>query len=165
LLRHLVHRAGREDVAGAEDAQQRARVEHEREEVGRRVAEVDRDRVASAGADDGRKPAVDLGEGLAPADPFPGGAATDHGLAKAVGIVVQVLQGRSLGAQVAAAERVGLVAPDAEDLPAAGPDLEPAGGLAQGAGTIVRRDRVHGTALYAGSRRMTTDLEALPALR
>jgi hypothetical protein len=49
-------------------------------------------------------------------------------VAQPVGIVVQVLQRRTLGADVTAAQWIGVVTADVEDLRAARGDLEPARG-------------------------------------
>ena len=63
------------------------------------------------------------------------------------GIVVQLLQGHPLGAQVTGTEDVGLMAADRHDLAAAHLQLQPAAGLAQ------RADAVHG-ALFGVDRRV-----------
>jgi hypothetical protein len=95
LLRHLVDRAGGEHVAGAEGSQQRARVEHQGEEVRRRIAQVDRHRVAPVLADERGQARIDLRERVVPSDALPARATPDHGVAQPVGIVVQVLQRRA----------------------------------------------------------------------
>src|SRR5262249_51344082 len=61
-------------------------------------------------------------------------------------IRVQLLQRVGLRAEKPVAEDVVVIAPDADDLPAAGGHGEPAGGFAQGAGA-------EGDAIVAGCRR------------
>lgn len=83
------------------------------------------------------------GESLVPADRLPALANPTVGLTQAVGIVLDILQGHCLGADVAAAERVVRVAFDRGDqrLPVvlmADFDVQPADRFAQVTGTVMQ---------------------------
>ena len=75
-------------------------------------------------------------ERLVPRDGFPPAAVAPDGPRQPVGIVVNVDERHRLRADVAAAEGVGRIAADADDLVPARADLEAADGLAQVAGAI-----------------------------
>ncbi len=82
---------------------------------------------------------VDLGEGLVPAHLDEGPVPLDHRAAQPVRVLVELAQGRALGADEAVAEHVGPVAADAahplDPVGVAGDgDLQPAAGLAERAG-------------------------------
>ena len=164
LLRHLVDGARRVDVVAAERAQQAARVQTEPEVVRRRIAEVDRDRVAAVRGEDRRQARVDLAKGLLPARLAPLAAAPDHRRAQAVGVGVELGDRGALGADEAVAERVGVVAAHRDHLATARGDLEVAVRLAQRAGVMVRRRfLLHGVLLCAA--RHVVGERAQPAAR
>ena len=142
VLGHLVDRAGGVEVAAAERLDDGAVVEDAGQRVGRGVAEVQRHRVTAVGVQHGGEAPVHLGERLGPRDLLPGGrgrvvAATDERRPQPVGVFVQLLEARPLGADEALGERVVPVPADAHHLGAPGGDLQPAGGLAQRAGAVV----------------------------
>ena len=133
LLGPLVDRARGVDVRRPEGAHEEAGVEDGRQAVDRRVAEVDRDRVASVLLDDRQQEALDLGERLVPRDRMQLAVlATNPRRTQAIGILVQLLERRALRADETAAEDVVTVAPDAADAAVVlHLDLEATGGLAQ----------------------------------
>src|SRR5205814_9565483 len=126
----------REYVPRAERAQQHLGVEADRHAVGARVAEVHGHRIAPVLAEDRPETPVDLGEGLVPRRGREHAAPAHERDAQAVRIGVELLEGVGLGTDEALAEDVRLVAADAGHLAPAGADLEPAGGLAQGADVV-----------------------------
>jgi hypothetical protein len=71
-----------------------------------------------------------LFEGFLPADALPRAALALQRVAQAIGVLVQVFQRSGLGADVAAAGRVSLVALDLANAPAVHVDGNPATGLA-----------------------------------
>ncbi len=100
--------------------------------VGDRVAEVERDRVAAVAVADRGEPVGDEVERLVPADLLPRAVrGTAYRAAEPVGVGLQVLQRDPLGADVAARERVELVATDRQDPRSLDLDGQPAAGLAQ----------------------------------
>ena len=109
-----------------------------------RVAGIEADGVAAVRALDAAQVGNHLLERLLPADRLPAIGRAPHRLAQPVGIVVQVLQGHRLGADMAAAERVLPVAADGDDLVAAVVDLDPAHRLAEVARAMVDLDVVAG---------------------
>ena len=135
LLRPLVDRARRVDVAGAERLGEHAAVEQRRHAVDGRVADVDRGAVATVLGQQRREAAVDQLERLVPGR---GGERAvgllEHRRAQAVRVLVQRLDGDALGAQEAVGEDVVGVAADLDELVALEGQLEPAGGLAERAG-------------------------------
>ena len=135
LLRALVHGRRRVDVGRTEGPQHGPAVEHPGQAVGGGVAQVGGARAAAVLLEEGQEPALDLLEGLRPGDLDVHAVSLDERATDPVGVLVQLLQGRALRADVALAEHVVLVAPDAGDLLARGRvaqgDLQPAAGLAQ----------------------------------
>jgi hypothetical protein len=108
--------------------------------VGRRVAEVDRDRIAPVLLEERGEAAVHGRERLLPADLLEAPvrpAPQRH--AQPVGIVVQLLQRVRLRAEEPLREDVLLVSADRGDVAAVGLDLEATGRLAQGARAVVGR--------------------------
>src|SRR5439155_27334473 len=96
------------------------------------VPDVDGQGVAAVGGDDAGEEAAGHGEGLVPADLDEAAVAPHHRCPQPVRVVVELLEGRALGAEVAAAPHVVAVTPDADDLVGGRqPDLEPAARLAQ----------------------------------
>ena len=143
LLRHLVDGARREHVLRAERADEDRPVEAQREAVDARVAEVDRDGVAPALADDGAEPPLDLGEGLVPGGGLERAIPPDERSAQPIRVGVEFLQGVGLRTDEAAAEDVVVVAADADDLAATRADLESTGRLAE------RADAIAGSSMHA----------------
>ena len=141
LFGPLVHGAGRVDVARAQGPDERLPVEQPGQVVDVGVAQIDRHRVPPVLLEDRRQAALDLGEGLVPRRRLQraGGLVLDQRCTQPVGILVQLLEGRALGTDVAAAERVLPVTPDAADgAVVADLDLEAAGRLTERAGPEVR---------------------------
>ena len=132
LLGPLVDGAGREDVAGAKGLEERPEIQLPAEVVDRRVPDVGAERRPAVGGHDGAENPAGLGEGLVPADFHEAPVAPHHRRPQPVRVLVEVLEGRALGAEVAAAPHVVAVTPDADDLVGGRqPDLEPAARLAQ----------------------------------
>ena len=143
-LGELVHRGGRVAAAAAQALEEELAEEDGAVAVHHRVAEVNRGRAPAVGLLDGGQALGRLGERLVPAhlDPSPRGAPL--GTAQAVGVLVEVLEGDRLRAEVAAAERVVLVAADREDVGAVRLDLDAAHGFAEVAGAEVGAGDGHG---------------------
>ena len=135
LVRDLVDRRGAEPVAGAQRLDERDPVGGRAERVCVRVAEVDADGVASVPVDRAREPVGDQVERLVPRDLDPLGvrplADPAHRAAQPVGVGVDVGERDPLGADVAAGERVGVVAADRGDPVTLDGQLEPADRLAE----------------------------------
>jgi len=140
FLGALVDRRCRESVTGSERRDEGAVVEQRAEAVRRRVAEIDRARIASMRLQQRHQPGVDGGERLVPFDLDELAVALDDRLAEPIGVVVEMAQRRTLGADEPAGEHIVAVTPDALDAVALGRDLEcdlePTPGLAQRAGSI-----------------------------
>src|SRR5438045_9104705 len=101
-----------------------------------RIPRVNGDCIAATLADDRRQAALDLGERLVPPQGLEVPVPTHERGAHAVGIRVERLQRVGLRTDEAAAERVRLIAADADHLAPTGPDLQPAGGLAEWTGAV-----------------------------
>ena len=144
VLRHLVDGARREQVRRAEGAEERTDVLPTRQRVRVGVPDVRRDRAAAVRVDDGPQPLVDDGERLGPTDLAMAAAlAVAHERAtQPVGVVHELAERGALRADVAAAEDVLAIAPDARDDAVLDVQLETAGGLAQRA-DVERRGRGH----------------------
>ncbi|MOA04332.1 hypothetical protein D3C78_1238810 [compost metagenome] len=110
------------------------------------IALVDAHRVGAVALADRRQARGGQLEGCVPADRLPLLVDTTHRLAQAVRIVLDVLQGDRLGADMAAAEAVLGVAPDRQDAPVLGLDGQAADGLAEMARTVVKGP-AHGSPL------------------
>ena len=142
VVGQLVDTGGGEAVVGAQVAEQLSLVGHHAVVVHGGVAQVDAQRIdAVAPGDFHQAPGGGIQRFL-PAYLFPGrlaGIILDpfQRPAQAVRVLVYVLQGHGLGADVAAAQRVVLVALDRGDLIAFGLDDQPADRLAQVAGPVV----------------------------
>ena len=150
VLRPLVDGAGRPDGADAAQAGHRARVAAQRVAVDVRVAHVGVHRRDAVLGHDAVEQLLAAGEGLVPRDLAPLVAVAHHRRPQAVGVVVELAERRALGAEVALAPHVGAVAADAHDALALGLDLEAAHGLAQRAGSKVRRHRPQRTLARSG---------------
>ena len=99
--------------------------------MGGGVADVRSDRLLAVTIDDGSEQLFAAGKGLVPRHLSPRLAVANQRLAQAVGIVVEVAEGRALGADVAAAPDVVAVGPDQDDLLLLDVHLEAAHRLAQ----------------------------------
>ena len=137
LLGHLVQRAGRKHILGAQRSRQLAKVTQQADLVRRRVAHHGCRGVAPVQGHHCRQPALDLGKGFVPAGWHMHAVAFNQRCAQPVRVFVQVFQRHALGADVAGTEHVLRVAPDADDAALAGGDLQPATGFTQGADTVV----------------------------
>jgi hypothetical protein len=138
LLGHLVERARREDVLGAEGADEPGEVDEHAQAVRRGVAEIQRGGVATVLLEDRLQPGVDLGERLVPGRLAQLAVAPDHRRAEAIRILVELLEPVRLGTEEAAAEHVVGIAADRDHLGAAGGDLQTARRLAERAGAEAR---------------------------
>ena len=136
VLGHLVHRAGRTQVAGAHRLDERAQVEGPAHVVDRRVAEVQGHGVAAVGVPHLAQALLDEGEGGIPRDLPPTVAVLDHGGPEPVRVLVELLERRTLGADEPVAEDVVPVPPDPLDRVSLQRDLQAAGRLAERAGPV-----------------------------
>ena len=141
LAGHLIDGRRAEPLAGADPDQQRSRVQHPRQAVGRRVADVDPDRLAAVAGDRRTEALLDGRPRLGPRGLHVPAVAPDHRPPETIGIVVQLLQRRALGADEAVREHVVAITADALHrfrTIVAGPygDLQTAPCLAQGAGPV-----------------------------
>ena len=139
LLGELVDAGGAEDVARPERLDHRPQVDQAVERVRVRVAEVDGGRVAVAVGEDRAEAGVDLGERLVPGRLDELAVAADEGRREPVGVRVELADAGALRADEAVAEDVVGVAADLDDLAALERHLEPAGRLAERAGSVVSR--------------------------
>ena len=80
-----------------------------------------------------------LGEGFVPSDPFPAAGGAAHGMFETIFVVVNILEGDSLWADVATAERIVFVAADVQALLACNCDLDATDRLAEIAVAIMNR--------------------------
>ncbi len=108
-----------------------------------RIALVDRHGIGTVALADLNKALGDQFVGLVPADRLPLIAAAAHRVAQAIGVVLDVLQGDSLGADMAAAEAVEGVALNRKDTLAFGLDGQAADGFAQVTSTVMDADVAH----------------------
>ena len=106
--------------------------------MGGGVAEVQRHRILAMHFLDVVQAPGCLVQGFIPADRHPAVGGAFHRMAQAVRIVVQVLQGHGLGADMAPAKWVVLVTPDGQNLIAAMLDLDATHGFAEIAGVVMR---------------------------
>ena len=97
---------------------QRLAVEHPGERVGVGIAEVHGDGVAPVVLDDRRQAALDLGERLVPRRVDELAVAAHQRGAQPVGVLVELLERRSLGADEPVAEHVVTIAADPFDVTA-----------------------------------------------
>ena len=133
LLRELVDGAGRVPAGRAEGADEGRQVERARRVVHVGVSEEQGDGVRSVRGDHGGQAGADQLEGVVPGrgDEATGRLVPDHGRPESVGIVMQLPDGRALGADEAAAEDVIHVTADGGHLPLVDGHAQPARGLAQ----------------------------------
>jgi hypothetical protein len=106
--------------------------------VGVGVAEVDPDGVAPVDLDERQEPLLDLGERLVPADLDERAVPLDQRPPEPVGVLLELAEGRPLGADEPVTEHVVAVAADARDslgaVAADEADLQATAGLAERAG-------------------------------
>ncbi len=141
LAGHLIDGRRAEPVAGADPGEQRPHVQHRRQAVGRRVADVDRDRLATVPGDRRAEALIDRRPRLVPRRLDVAAVAPDQRPAETIGVVVQLLERRTLRADEAVREHVIAVAPDplhrfGPVLTGAHGDLQAAPRLAQRAGPV-----------------------------
>jgi hypothetical protein len=115
LLRHLVDRAGTEDIAGAERLQQHAAVQRERQVVHARVAQVDADRVPPVLLEDRHQPPLYLLERFFPTRLDELAAPAHQWRPQPVGVVVHGGDAAALRADEAVGEDVVFVTAHAFD--------------------------------------------------
>ena len=155
VVRELVDRGRAESISRLDRPHQDRRKDGPPERVHRRVADVDRDRVGAVFAlnlEDAACRALDRFVPTALHEVAAG--VLDQRLAQAIRIFVQRLERGTLRADVAAAERVVVIAADRSDPPALGLDRQPTHRLAERAGAVVRHGedwRSPGTALWQSS--------------
>lgn len=118
-------------------ARQFAKVANQTDLVGRGVTHSHGCGVAAMGCHQRGKAAIDFGIGFFPGGGLKHAIALDERSAQAVRVVVQVFQSNGLGADVARAQHVGIVAPDAADLAPFKLDLQPAASFTQGANAVM----------------------------
>ena len=106
------------------------------------VAEVTGDRFRAVSALNGEQAFSSFVERLVPRNLTPGIAFAAHGTTQAVRVFVHVLDRQRLRTDVAAAERIGVIAAYRHDLAAPMADFDPAHRFAQVAGPVVYRDGV-----------------------
>jgi hypothetical protein len=135
VLRQLVDARGAEDVARAQRLEERTDVELAREVVDVRVAEVDRHGVRTVVVDDRPQASGDLGVRVVPGGLDQLAVAADPGSLQPVRVGLELAEQGPLRAQVAAAEHVELVTADRDDAVTLHLEAQPAGGLAQRAGS------------------------------
>ena len=128
----------RVQVAGAQVPEQQLAVGHQAEVVGRGVALVDAERVGAVLGADRPQPVADQIERGVPGHLAPARAVLHQRVAQAIGIVVEIGERGGLGAQVAARERIGGVAPHRGHLRPLHVDRDATGSLAQGTAAIMR---------------------------
>ena len=133
-LRQLVGGARGVEVSRPERLSEGEPVGQQPEVVGDGVAVVERDGVAAVAAADGGQPAGGAVEGFVPGGFAPTGAGSDERLADAVGVMMQIGEGRRLRADVAAAEGIVGVAADGADAWAVDVDQQAAHRLAERTG-------------------------------
>ncbi len=138
VLRELVDRCGREDVAAAQHLLE-ALDREDRRGVGRRVAEVGAHRVAPVLVAQRPQPPPGQVERLGPGDLLEAVAHPTQGSAQPLRVVVQRLERGALGAQEAAAQHVVGVALDPQHLLAPHAHADAAVGLAER--TLALNDR------------------------
>ncbi len=149
---HLVQRACREDLAGAQTADDQRRVERTGDGVRVRVSHVDADRGAAVLPQHRGQALVDRGERLLPGRLGQHAVPTHQRRGQPVRIVVQLSEARPLGADVTGAEHVVLVAPGADHPAVLDGQGQTAGRLTEGADTQSRVGHTDHTALSTGPR-------------
>ena len=142
VMRQLIHRRGGEAIAGFQLTKEIVAVGHQPIVMHAGIALIDGHGVLPMRGLDRTQALSHQLERLIPTDGLPLLAHAAHGLANTVGIVLDILQGHRLGADMATAEAVLGIALDRTNLRAAvslgfGFDGEPADGFAQMACTVM----------------------------
>ncbi len=137
VMRQLIDRGRGKAVARFQQAKEIVAVGHQPVVVHARVALVDGHGIGAVALADLNKALGDQFVGLLPADRLPLITAATHRVAQPVRIVLDVLQGDSLGTDMAATEAVEGVALDREDSLAFGLDSQTTDGFAQVTGTVM----------------------------
>ena len=130
-LRQLIGRARGIHVPRPHRTRERQPVGHQAKVVRDRIAVVDRHCVAAVSAADPHQPIGSPIQCVFPRHLVPTSALTDHRSANAIGIFMKIEQRRSLGADVAAAERIVRIAADRSQLSVFSIDQDAARGLAE----------------------------------
>ena len=143
VVRQLVDRGRGEAVARFQQAEEVVAVGRQTVVMHTRVALVDGHGIAAVALADLGQALGDQLVGLVPADGLPLFAAAAHGVAQAIGVVLDVLQRHCLRTDMAAAEAVEGVALDRKDALAFGLDGQTADGFAQMTGTVMDADVAH----------------------
>ena len=138
LVRELVGGGGAVALAAAQGFHEGQQGKERPVIMGGGVAEIERHRILAVGFLDVVQALSSFVQGLVPADRHPAIGSAFHRMAQAVRVVVQVLQGHGLGADMAFTERVVLVATDGQNLVTSVLDLDTAHGFAEIAGMIMR---------------------------
>jgi hypothetical protein len=107
-----------------------------------RITKVAGDRFRAVRPLNGKQPFGGFIERLIPRDFAPGITFATHRSTQSVGILVHVLECERLGANVASAKGIGVIAAYRDDLVAAMADFDPAHCFAQVAGPMVYREGV-----------------------
>ncbi len=139
----LVHAGRGIQVLRAHGPDEIAHPEHGAEVVHRGVADVDRHPIRPVAFTHLGNASIDLGESRGPRDLFPARRRTPHRAPQAIGILVDVLEGDGLGADVPAAQHVLAIGLDGQHGAAAMLDDDAAHGLAQGAGAVMQAGLIH----------------------
>jgi len=153
MVRQLIHRGGREAAAGLQQAEKVIAVGQQPIVMHAGIALIDGHGVLSVARLNSTEAFGDQGERLVPLDRQPLAANPAHGLAQAVGVVLNILQGHRLGANMAATETVLSVALDRANLLTAvglqlGFDGQAADGFTEMACTVME-GLGHGLASYS----------------
>ena len=114
-MRQLIDRRGGEARPRPQRAVQERRGEQRRVGVHGGIAQIDAHRTAAVPALDGGDPLAGLLQRRLPGDRLPPATLSPLRLEEAVGIGLHVADGGGLGTDVAAAEGIALVSPDARD--------------------------------------------------
>src|SRR5690606_16287148 len=122
VMRQLIDRRGREAVACLQQTEEVIAVGHQPVVVHARVALVNGHSIGAMALADLSQTLSYQFEGLIPANWLPFIAATEHRVAQAIGVALNVLQRHRLRTDMATAEAVEGVALDREDLLAFGLD-------------------------------------------
>ncbi len=130
-VRQLIERRRAVEVLGAERAQRELADRDEAEVVRGGIALIHADRVGAVTCARGAQLVGDEIERFGPAELVPRVAVAAHRALQSIRIVMQIRERGALRADVAAAERIGVVAAHRSDALAVDLDREPAGCLAQ----------------------------------
>ena len=135
LLGALIDRAGREEVLGPQRPQERLDVEDAGEVVRVGIAQIRTNGVSSVLGHHGQKQTLYLGKGLRPGCGDQLAITAHQWTPQAIGVLVELTQGRALGTDETVAEHVVAVASYARDLLVLYGQLKATGCLTQRTGT------------------------------